>query len=159
MRLVCASRTEAGARRLAAARLAAGTSGAAMEARLAALEAKIAVLEAKLSALSPDAPPPGPPRPSLRRIRDRVLRASGISAADFHGRRKTVPIARSRQMFSYWAVRLTLCSLPDIGRFCNRDHTTVLHNCRRWPQIRAEAGRHLRPVLRGAPAAPSKGSR
>jgi chromosomal replication initiator protein len=46
-------------------------------------------------------------------------------------------VARPRQVAMYLARKLTTRSLPEIGRrFGGRDHTTVLHACRRIEELR-----------------------
>jgi chromosomal replication initiation ATPase DnaA len=40
-------------------------------------------------------------------------------------------------------------SLPSIGRFCGRDHTTILHGCREGKKLPAypELARQVRAIL------------
>lgn len=85
-------------------------------------------------------------RPSLATIRARVCRATGVSLNAFMSTRRHRQISFARQMFYYWAARATTKSLPEIGRFCGgRDHTTILHGARIYPEKRAAMGRYLRP--------------
>jgi chromosomal replication initiator protein len=51
---------------------------------------------------------------------------------DFHSPQRARRVARPRQVAMYLSRKLTTRSLPEIGRrFGGRDHTTVLHACRR----------------------------
>jgi chromosomal replication initiator protein len=55
-----------------------------------------------------------------------------LDVRDFHSAGRARRIARPRQVAMYLARQLTMRSLPEIGRrFGGRDHTTVLHACRR----------------------------
>lgn len=55
------------------------------------------------------------------------------------GRCRRRKIARPRQIAMFLARELTPGSLPDIGyRFGGRDHTTVIHACRRIEALQAE---------------------
>ena len=59
----------------------------------------------------------------------RVLQAR---REDFHSPQRARRVARPRQVAMYLSRKLTTRSLPEIGRrFGGRDHTTVLHACRR----------------------------
>ncbi len=60
-----------------------------------------------------------------------------IRVADLLSKRKTRSVARPRQVAMALAKELTRYSLPEIGdRFGGRDHTTVLHACRRVRGLR-----------------------
>ena len=53
-----------------------------------------------------------------------------------HSARRSVAIARPRQIAMYLAKRLTSKSLPEIGRkFGGKDHTTVMHAVKRIEEI------------------------
>lgn len=55
-----------------------------------------------------------------------------LSVADILGKTKTRPVAHARQIAMYLTRSLTELSLPGIGKaFGNRDHSTVLHACRK----------------------------
>lgn len=55
-----------------------------------------------------------------------------ISKNDLLSARRTADIARPRQIAMYLAKKLSLKSLPEIGRrLGGRDHTTILHGVRR----------------------------
>jgi len=55
-----------------------------------------------------------------------------LDVRDFHSPQRARRVARPRQVAMYLARQLTTRSLPEIGRrFGGRDHTTVLHACRR----------------------------
>ena len=65
--------------------------------------------------------------------------------APIRSERRTFRIVKARQIAMWLAKRFTSRSLPDIGRCIGgRDHTTVLHGCRRAEKvaeaIEAEAG-------------------
>lgn len=47
-------------------------------------------------------------------------------------------IARPRQIAMYLARKYTLASYPDIGKRFYRDHTTIVHACRKIRTLRIE---------------------
>jgi chromosomal replication initiator protein len=62
-----------------------------------------------------------------------------LRVADLISKRRTRSIARPRQVAMALAKELTNHSLPEIGdAFGGRDHTTVLHACRKIVSLRAE---------------------
>ena len=63
-----------------------------------------------------------------------------IKVSDLLSRRRSRSVARPRQMAMAMAKELTNYSLPEIGdAFSGRDHTTVLHACRKIEQLREES--------------------
>lgn len=77
-----------------------------------------------------------------------------IRMGDMLSKRRTRSIARPRQIAMSLAKELTSHSLPEIGdAFGGRDHTTVLHACRKIAQLRQESAvieediRNLRRLL------------
>lgn len=63
-----------------------------------------------------------------------------IKVADLLSKRRSRSVARPRQMAMALAKELTNHSLPEIGdAFGGRDHTTVLHACRKMAQLREES--------------------
>jgi chromosomal replication initiator protein len=53
-----------------------------------------------------------------------------------HSARRSVTVARPRQMAMYLAKQLTTRSLPEIGRkFGGKDHTTVMHAVKRIEEL------------------------
>jgi len=86
-------------------------------------------------------------RPSLYDIEVRICQALKIRRDEIHSDRRTRRVVLARHAIMYWACRLTLMSLPEIGRrMGNKDHTTILHARDTYPSKRAAQGRHLRPV-------------
>lgn len=62
-----------------------------------------------------------------------------IKLSDLHSKRRSRSIARPRQMAMALSKELTNHSLPEIGEaFGGRDHTTVLHACRKIKELREE---------------------
>lgn len=62
----------------------------------------------------------------------RVAAALGVTEADLLGTSRLRGVLRSRQVAMYLARELTGLSLPRLGAaFGGRDHTTVLHACRK----------------------------
>ncbi|MCM2129302.1 chromosomal replication initiator protein DnaA [Larsenimonas rhizosphaerae] len=62
-----------------------------------------------------------------------------IKVADLHSKRRTRSVARPRQVAMALAKELTNHSLPEIGdAFGGRDHTTVLHACRKVAELKEE---------------------
>jgi chromosomal replication initiator protein len=61
-----------------------------------------------------------------------------IKVAEMYSKKRSRTIARPRQVAMALAKELTPLSLPDIGEaFGGRDHTTVLHACRKIAELRA----------------------
>lgn len=59
-----------------------------------------------------------------------------IKISDLHSKRRSRSVARPRQVAMYLAKELTNHSLPEIGdAFGGRDHTTVLHACRKIKEL------------------------
>jgi len=69
---------------------------------------------------------------SIEDIQRRTAEFYKLDLRDFHSPQRSRRVARPRQVAMYLARQLTERSLPEIGRrFGGRDHTTVLHACRR----------------------------
>lgn len=65
-----------------------------------------------------------------------------IRVADLNSKRRNRSVARPRQMAMALAKELTEHSLPEIGNdFGGRDHTTVLHACRKIAELKDTDGR------------------
>jgi chromosomal replication initiator protein len=63
-----------------------------------------------------------------------------IKISDMLSKRRSRTVARPRQMAMYLAKELTNHSLPEIGEsFGGRDHTTVLHACRRIAELKEQS--------------------
>ena len=74
---------------------------------------------------------------SLDNIQRTVAEYYNIKISDILSKRRNRTIARPRQMAMYLAKDLTNHSLPEIGEaFGGRDHTTVLHACRKIAELR-----------------------
>ena len=59
-----------------------------------------------------------------------------LTPLDLLSQRRTNNIVRPRQVAMFIAKKLTLCSLPEIGRrFGGRDHTTILHAVRKINEL------------------------
>lgn len=74
---------------------------------------------------------------SVNNIQKTVAEYYKIKVADLLSRRRTRSIARPRQVAMTLSKELTNHSLPEIGdAFGGRDHTTVLHACRKIAELR-----------------------
>jgi len=72
-------------------------------------------------------------------IKKTVAQHYNIKTSDLDSKRRTRSIARPRQIAMTLSKELTNHSLPEIGTFFgNRDHTTVLHACRKIKELRTE---------------------
>ena len=72
-------------------------------------------------------------------IKKTVAQHYNIKTSDMDSKRRTRSIARPRQVAMALSKELTNHSLPEIGSFFgNRDHTTVLHACRKVKELRSE---------------------
>lgn len=77
---------------------------------------------------------------TIDNIQKTVAEYYKIKMADMLSKRRSRSVARPRQMAMALAKELTNHSLPEIGdAFGGRDHTTVLHACRKIEQLREES--------------------
>ncbi len=73
-----------------------------------------------------------PRRRSVEDIQQRTCEAFGVSMEQLLSTSRAAPVTWPRQVAMYLARELTEETLPAIGRaFGGRNHTTVLHACRR----------------------------
>ena len=76
---------------------------------------------------------------SVDNIQKTVADFYKIKVADMFSKKRSRALARPRQIAMAIAKELTPMSLPDIGdAFGGRDHTTVLHACRKVAELRSE---------------------
>lgn len=74
---------------------------------------------------------------SIENIQKTVANYFKLRVADLLSKRRSRSVARPRQLAMALAKELTNHSLPEIGdAFGGRDHTTVLHGCRRIASLR-----------------------
>ncbi|MGI9286826.1 MAG: chromosomal replication initiator protein DnaA [Pseudomonadales bacterium] len=89
---------------------------------------------------------------SLDNIQRTVAEYYKIKIADLLSKRRNRSVARPRQVAMSLAKELTNHSLPEIGDgFGGRDHTTVLHACRKIKELRetdADIGNDYKNLLR-----------
>lgn len=77
---------------------------------------------------------------TIDNIQKTVAEYYKIKMADMLSKRRSRSVARPRQMAMALSKELTNHSLPEIGdAFGGRDHTTVLHACRKIEQLREES--------------------
>jgi chromosomal replication initiator protein len=75
---------------------------------------------------------PGTHRISIEEIQRKAAEFYHLDLRDFVSKQRSRRVARPRQIAMYLSRQLTERSLPEIGKhFGGRDHTTVLHACRR----------------------------
>jgi chromosomal replication initiator protein len=85
---------------------------------------------------------------TLREIQEHTCEAYGISMDDLLSTSRAQPIAMARQVAMYLSRELTAETLPAIGRaFGNRNHTTVMHACKRTAE-RIAADREAADAVR-----------
>ena len=78
---------------------------------------------------------------TIENIQKTVADYYKVKVADLTAKRRSRSIARPRQMAMALAKELTNHSLPEIGdHFGGRDHTTVIHACRKVKELLTEAG-------------------
>jgi chromosomal replication initiator protein len=78
-------------------------------------------------------------RTSIEDIQRKTAEFYKLDVKDFYSPQRARRVARPRQVAMYLARKLTTRSLPEIGRrFGGRDHTTVLHACRRIEALCSE---------------------
>lgn len=100
------------------------------------------LIEQQMVELPKIEPPPQPKPPSIivapplpfipiALIQRVVCARYNISLHEMLADRRTANLVRPRHVAMWLAKKLTMRSLPEIGRrFCGRDHTTVLSACR-----------------------------
>lgn len=77
---------------------------------------------------------------SIDNIQKTVATYYKIKVSDLLSKRRSRSITRPRQMAMTLAKKLTNHSLPEIGdAFGGRDHTTVLHACRKIDELKSES--------------------
>jgi len=75
---------------------------------------------------------------SIDNIQKTVAEYYKIKVSEMYSKKRSRNIARPRQIAMALAKELTQLSLPDIGEaFGGRDHTTVLHACRKVAALRS----------------------
>ena len=80
----------------------------------------------------------------IENIKRTVADYYNIRVSDMHSPKRSRSLARPRQVAMALSKELTSHSLPEIGQnFGGRDHTTVLHACRRIDELR-ESNRTIR---------------
>ncbi len=78
---------------------------------------------------------------SIEDIQRKTAEFYKLELRDFQSPQRSRRVARPRQVAMFLARELTMRSLPEIGkRFGGRDHTTVLHACRRIAALCEEDG-------------------
>lgn len=93
--------------------------------------------------------------PSLEHIVKAVSVAYGIPESRILSRDRTQPTAHARHAFIDLARNLTSHTLPSLGRWISRDHTSVLNSVRRSEQLRESdkayrrAYQHAHAILYG----------
>ena len=79
---------------------------------------------------------------TIDNIQKTVAEYYKIRVSDLHSNRRSRSITRPRQLAMALAKELTNHSLPEIGKaFGGRDHTTVLHGCRKVQELRESDAR------------------
>ena len=79
---------------------------------------------------------------SIEMIQKAVAEFFNISSNDLKAKSRSRNILRPRQIAMYLSRRLTNLSLPEIGKsFSGKDHTTVLHSCKKIEgDLQADSG-------------------
>jgi chromosomal replication initiator protein len=76
---------------------------------------------------------------TINNIQKMVAEYYKIRVSDLHSKSRSRQVARPRQVAMALAKELTEHSLPEIGdAFGGRDHTTVLHACRKISELKSK---------------------
>lgn len=79
---------------------------------------------------------------TIENIQKTVAEYFKIRVADLLSKRRSRSVARPRQVAMALCKELTSHSLPEIGdAFGGRDHTTILHGCRKVAELKEQDGR------------------
>ena len=108
---------------------------------MSSIDARVSALDKKLDTLihmlnGPGRKQKAPPYLLPAEVRRAVALFFDVTDADIDRRTRAIRMARIRQIAFYLCRTHTSCSLPEIGRVFNRDHTTVLHGIRRVTSLR-----------------------
>lgn len=68
--------------------------------------------------------------PTLEDIFEEARKFYRLNKTEFGSTRRRAPLVLARQVAMYLSRELTLKSFPDIGRYIDRDHTSIIHGCR-----------------------------
>lgn len=83
-------------------------------------------------------------RHTYKLIEKRACRLFKLPITALHSKRRNRDLAFVRHFIMYWTIRLTNLSYPQVGRLMGgRDHTTILHGTKIYPEKRAYMGRKL----------------
>jgi hypothetical protein len=102
------------------------------------LQQQVAQLSVQLKALLREDETPLAVARQIKPVIRTVARYYGVSLTDLLSCRRSRSVARFRHVAMYLAKELTRLSLPAIGRVLDRDHSTVLHGCRKIATLRLE---------------------
>jgi chromosomal replication initiator protein len=105
---------------------------------VADLQDEVAELARKLKALVREDESPLVMPSRIQPVISAVAKYYGVTIGDMVSFRRTDEIVRPRHVAMYLARQLTKHSLPRIGRALERDHTSVLHACRRIEMLRLQ---------------------
>lgn len=72
----------------------------------------------------------------------------GITPTDMLSERRSFRVSRPRMAAMWLSRELTKHSMPAIGRFYNKDHTTVCHACYRVPILCRQFAEYGESVMR-----------
>jgi chromosomal replication initiator protein len=72
-----------------------------------------------------------PSRRTVQEIQERTCEAFGVSLVELRSSSRAAQVAWARHVAMYLARELTDATLPAIGREFGRNHTTVMHACKR----------------------------
>jgi chromosomal replication initiator protein len=78
---------------------------------------------------------------TIDNIKRQVSNYYNLRITDLSSERRTRSLARPRQIGMALAKELTQHSLPEIGRAFGKDHTTVLHACKKVAELRKDDAR------------------
>lgn len=80
--------------------------------------------------------------PRMTLIMQEVCKYYGAEPREIVSPRRTAALCLQRQILMYLCRELTSQSMPQIGRFlADRDHTTILHGCRKIANLVQQEGR------------------
>jgi len=87
---------------------------------------------------------PGGRPPRIVDVRKAVADISGVAEIEIISRRRTAAVVAPRQLSMALSRRLTLRSLPEIGRMHGgRDHTTVIHAVAKYGPLLDQVGERI----------------